>query len=43
MQNVDAYDELIDLGSAIAETRGLGGQERDLDQSPKAALGILDD
>jgi hypothetical protein len=41
---VDTPDaELIDLGSVTAETKGIVGFDRDLDQSPKGGVGILED
>ena len=35
--------ELIDLGSVAAETKGIVGLNRDLDQSPQGGAGILED
>lgn len=41
---VDTRDaELTDLGSVTAETKGIVGLDRDLDQSPKGGAGILED
>lgn len=36
-------DDTIDLGEAIAETKGLGGDDVDTNGLPKPIFGLFDD
>lgn len=44
MERESARNEaLIDLGSAVVETKGIGGNARDVDQSPLIGMGIVEE
>lgn len=44
MERDSARNEaLIDLGSAVEETKGIAGNARDVDQSPLLGIGIVEE
>ncbi|NML87714.1 MULTISPECIES: benenodin family lasso peptide [Sphingobium] len=42
-RDFERNEALIDLGSAVEQTKGIEGKARDVDQSPLTGMGILDE